>query len=295
MRPKQLFLLVLCGAIYGSTYVLVKDVIGVIGVITLAAVRTLIAGIGLTVFCRLRKIRPLGVPIRRTIILGVLSATVPYTFLAWSTQLTNAGTASVVNSLVPVFTLLIAVGLGLMKATSRSWWGLFISLVGVIVVAEERQPQLGMELAIGIVTGLIGSAAFAYSAIYARKHFSNAPVLRVALSQQLVAVVTLAPLVILSHPATFPDFQQLIILCVLGVFSTAAVQVLFFWLISEVGAVRTSYVNYLVPVFGILWGWVFLSEPVPSLSIVGLLTVLIGLWLLLTPKKESDLSTASHY
>ena len=81
----------------------------------------------------------------------------------------------------------------------------------------------------------------------------------------------------------------------MGVFSTAAVQVLFFWLISEVGAVRTSYVNYLVPVFGILWGWVFLSEPVPSLSIVGLLTVLIGLWLLLTPKKESDLSTASHY
>lgn len=295
MKPKQLFLLVLCGAIYGSTYVLVKAVIGVVGVVTLAAVRTLIAGIGLLVFCRIRRIRPLEVPFSKTVILGVLSATIPYTFLAWSTQLTNAGTASVVNSTVPVFTLVIAVGLGLMKATRRSWWGLCISLLGVIVVAEQRQPHLGLDLAIGIVTGLIGSAAFAYSAIYARKYFSNAPVLRVALSQQLVAAVTLVPLVIFFHPTALPDSHQLIILFVLGIVSTAAVQVLFFWLISDVGAVRTSYVNYLVPVFGVLWGWLFLSEPVPPLSFAGLLTVLVGLWLLLTPKKESDLSTSSHY
>ena len=295
MKPRQLWLLILCGAIFGSTYVLVKDVIGIMGAVALAVVRTSIAGVGLWVICRVRGVGPIGVPLRRTIILGVLSASIPYTFLALSTQFTNAGTASVVNSTVPVFTLVIAVTLGLMKAGSRSWWGMGLSLLGVILVAEQRQPHLGFGLVYGVATGLVGSAAFGYSAIYARKYFSQAPVLKVALSQQVVAAVTLAPLVLLFHPSAIPSFSDIVILVVLGVFSTAFAQFLFFWLISEVGAVRTSYVNYLVPVFGVLWGGVFLSEPAPPLSYVGLVAVLGGLWLLLSPKRDVKVMPGSTY
>ncbi|NNN18673.1 MAG: DMT family transporter [Acidimicrobiaceae bacterium] len=286
MKPRQLFLLLICGAIFGSSYVLVKEAIGPLGAVGLAAVRTAIGTLVLALVCRIRRVGPSGVAVRHTVVLGILSATIPYTFLSLSTQLTNAGTASVVNSTVPVFTLVIAIGLGLARPTGRSWWGLGISLLGVATVAQQRQPHLTPGFFMGILAGLIGSASFAYSAIYARKYFSGAPILRVALSQQLVSVITLLPFTLLFRPTAVPSGSQLLVLIALGVISTALAQVLFFWLISELGAVRTSYVTYLVPLFGVLWGWLFLGEPVSMISYIGMIFVMIGLWLLLTPKTE---------
>ena len=261
-------------------------VISPIGAVALVTVRTLVAASVLTIVCKVKKVPSLSVGLRHIVIFGVASGSITYTFLTLSTQLTDAGTAAVVNSTMPIFTLVIAVAFGLARATRKGWWGLAICFVGVAIVAQQRATHLSLGFIVGIFSGLLGTASYAYSAVYAGRHFAGEPVLRVALSQQLVSSMTLLPLLLIFPPRSMPSLGQGANLLALGIVNTALAQVLFFLLISQIGAVRSSYVNYLVPMFGVLWGWMFLGEPVSLVSYLGIAAVIAGLWMLLTPKKE---------
>ncbi len=293
IKAKPFLLLVLTGAIFGSSYAVVKSVVGPIGPVGLAVARTAIAGAILAVLSKLQNTPKLGVPLHRVIFLGILSATLPYTLLSLCAELTNAGTASVINSTVPAFTLIFAVLLKRERFTTRSVIGLLIGLVAIALVAEQRQLQLNRSFWIGVGAGMIGSASFAYSGIYAKRFFSQTPAIRIALSQQIVAFVTLLPLLLL-FPAKGPLSLGLIPnVVVLGVIGTALAYIIFFWLVSNVGAITSSYVTYLVPLFGIFWGWLLLSEPISSMSGIGLFGVVIGLWLLLTPSDKKQVERVS--
>ncbi|NNN12226.1 MAG: DMT family transporter [Acidimicrobiaceae bacterium] len=293
IKVKPLLLLVLTGAIFGSSYAVVKSVVGPIGPVGLAVSRTAIASSILAVLSKVQNTPKLSVPLRRVVFLGILSATLPYSLLSLCAELTNAGTASVINSTVPAFTLILSVLLKRERLTARSVIGLLIGLAAIALVAEQRQLQMNGPFWIGAGAGLIGSASFAYSGIYAKRFFSQTPAIRIALSQQIVAFLTLLPLLFL-FPAKGPlSFGLIPNVVILGVIGTALAYIIFFWLLSNVGAITSSYVTYLVPMFGIFWGWLLLSEPISSMSGIGLLGVLIGLWLLLTPSNAKRVSTAS--
>ncbi len=265
---------------------LIVGVIGPIGAVAVVAARTLVAASVLAIVCKVKKVPSLGVELRHILVFGVTSGSITYIFLTLSTQLTDAGTAAVVNSTMPMFTLVIAVALGLARASRKGWLGLAICIVGVAIVAQQRAAHLSLGFVVGIFSGLLGTASYAYSAVYAGRHFAGEPVLRVALSQQLVSFITVLPLLLIFPPRSMPSLGQGAYLLALGIVSTALAQVLFFLLISQIGAVRSSYVNYLVPMFGVLWGWMFLGEPVSPASYLGIAAVIAGLWMLLTPKKE---------
>jgi drug/metabolite transporter (DMT)-like permease len=62
----------------------------------------------------------------------------------------------------------------------------------------------------------------------------------------------------------------------LGVLCTGVAYLLYFKLVQEVGATSTLTVTFLIPVFGVLWGWLFLQEQVGWHTLGGSLTVLMG-------------------
>jgi drug/metabolite transporter (DMT)-like permease len=62
----------------------------------------------------------------------------------------------------------------------------------------------------------------------------------------------------------------------LGVVCTGVAYLLYFKLVQEVGATSTLTVTFLIPVFGVLWGWLFLNEQVGWHTLAGSLTVLTG-------------------
>ena len=281
INPKATAVLVAVGALFGANYVLVKLAIATVGVIDLTLGRSLIAAVAIYGYCRVRQIKPLAAPLRQVITLGVLSATLPYTLLSLATQLTNAGTGAIINATGPSFTLLIAGVLGIERFSRRASVGLALSWLGVALVSVQRAARVDLHFVLGVLLGLVGTASFAASGIYAKRHFSREASYRTALSQQIVAAVSLAPLALFIRPHASPSALVIGDVLVLGLAGTALAYVLFFWLVSSAGAVSASYVSYLVPVFGVGWGWLALGEQVRALSLVGMFVVLAGLWMLL--------------
>ena len=274
-------LLTACGALFGLSYVLVREIVGTLGPIGVTVGRTLVGGLVLLLVAALR-----GTPVRprpRYLVLGLLSAAVPFSLISLSMLSLNAGTAAVLNASSPMFALLI-------DSVGRRAWprllqvlGLVLASAGVVVVMAVR----GLVGAVwGIVAGLAGAAVFAYAGFYAARHFAASPPLAVAAGQQLAACVLLAPLMLLFTPPGPVDSGALGRLALLGVLCSALAYLLFYRLIATVGPALTANVNLLVPMFGVLWGWLLLAEPIPLVSVAGMGLTVAGLALVLRPAAD---------
>lgn len=269
-------LLTACGALFGLSYVLVRDIVGALGPIGVTVGRTLIGGLVLLLVAICRR-----TPVRvrpRYLVLGLLSAAVPFSLISLSMLSLNAGTAAVLNASSPMVALLIdSVG-------RRSWprlaqlSGLVLASAGVVIVMAVR--GLGGSL-LGIVAGLAGAAVFAYAGFYAARHFATTPPLAVAAGQQLAACVLLTPLTVVFAPPGPVSAGTVFRLMLLGVLCSALAYLLFYRLIATVGPALTANVNLLVPMFGVLWGRLLLAEPIPLVSVAGMVLTVAGLALVL--------------
>src|SRR5690606_3496442 len=93
---------------------------------------------------------------------------------------------------------------------------------------------------------------------------------------QLFAALMLLPFAIAFWPLRFPDPWAWTSAVLLGVLCTGLAYVMFFRLIARVGSTRAISVTFLVPVFGMLWGAVFLGESITARMLAGAATILAG-------------------
>lgn len=278
MKGRSTAALFLCGAMFGLSYVLVRMTVPTLGPVAVTAIRTLIGGVTLLAIARLRGQIGQARAWRRYLALGALSAAIPSSLISLSMLTLDAGTAAVLNASAPMFALAI-------DAVSRRYWptwtqaaGLLTAGTGVVIVAGARGVQLDE---IGVLWALCGAAVFAYGGFYAARTFGGAEPLTVAVGQQLAACVLLAPFAIAMPVSPQIGASLVMQMMALGFLGSALAYLLFYWLISVEGPAWTANVNLLVPVFGVLWGWSLLSEPIPLPSIAGMALTVGGLALVL--------------
>ena len=109
-----------------------------------------------------------------------------------------------------------------------------------------------------------------------RLKLKGAPPLGAAVGSQLASSLALLPLVPFNPAQAAPDLTVLLCLLGLALVCTAFAYILYFRLILETGATRASTVTFIVPVFGVLWGALFLREPVGLEKILACAIILVG-------------------
>ena len=87
----------------------------------------------------------------------------------------------------------------------------------------------------------------------------------------------LLPLTIFNLPEQFPSNNAIFSILWLGVISTGIAFLGYVRLIEKVGAVKTATVAYFIPVFGVIWGYIFLSEPITLQILIGMILILTGI------------------
>jgi drug/metabolite transporter (DMT)-like permease len=114
--------------------------------------------------------------------------------------------------------------------------------------------------------------------LYVRRKFGAVPALISAFGQMFTGAVWLLPVaVVVDHNAwRAPSLASVGALLGLAVLGTGIAQILYFALVKQVGATRTSQVTYLLPVFAIFWGWLLRDEPLRSDMLIGLGVILLG-------------------
>jgi len=187
--------------------------------------------------------------------------------------------AGLLIAMVPLISTLLAWILGDRGGlTGLRLVGLVVGLVGVVAV-------VGLNLAVGATPPLAVAAMFAVAVCYAvaptiaDRKLSEVPNLGViAVSLAGVAIVY-APAAVFAAPHAWPSAKVLASVLVLGVVCTVTAFLVFFALIAEVGAVRSTFITYINPLVAVLLGAAVLGEAVTTGMMIGLPLILVGSYL----------------
>ena len=280
MRRADTARLVLLAAIWGASFLFNRITAPVLGPVVTAELRTLIAGIALAVYFAI-----IGYDIewrrwrRHYVVVGIFSSALPFLLWAYAALSLPAGLLSVFNATSPMWGALCAALLLRERISARRIGGLAIGVVGVALVtrpagdATLHYPAVAAALAAAFSYGLI--------ATYIRRWASDVPSRGMAVGTQIVAGVLLIPLIPLSPPAAAPGLLIVVSMLVLGLVCGAIAYLLYFRLVTDIGATGALTVTYLIPVFGVLWGALFLGEALTLPMLAGGVLVILGTVLVL--------------
>ena len=277
MKPRDLLDLTLLAALWGGSFLFMRYAVPDFGVVPLIWLRVALASICLLPLLLLK--RQFGALRRQAgalTIMSLFNSGLPFLLIAWATLSITAGLASIMNAMTPVFTALIgALWLG-DRLDGRRSLGLLLGLAGVALLAADKADFRPGGSGWAIVAMLLATACYGFAANHTRRYLQGVPALVNATGTQLVSALVLLPPALWSWPERMPGLGPWLAALVLGVACSALAYLLFFRLIARVGASRAVTVTFLVPVFGTLWGALFLGEPVTASMLAGGAVVLLG-------------------
>ncbi len=271
MGTRDLGALLLLGALWGGSFIFIRVAAPVLGPFVLMELRVMLAAVALTLCAaavsRLPKLRFRW---KEFLVLGTLNAAIPFTLIAASEINLTASLAAILNSTTPLFTAMVAAAWIKDGLTARRIVGLALGVVGVAVLVGWNPIPLSGVVALSIGASLAAALSYGLSAVYTKRTFAGVPPLTLAIGQQAWAAVILMPPAAVGFPEELPSLAVILSVLALSLLSTAIAHLLYFRLIASVGPTKTSTVTFLVPVFGVLWGFVLLGEPVTLSMLAGL-------------------------
>ncbi|HSK94104.1 MAG TPA: DMT family transporter [Candidatus Angelobacter sp.] len=273
----------LLGAIWGSSFAWIKIAVEEIPPATLVAWRMTLgaAGMGILLLAwrlplprRLGELAPLAV-------MGAINAAIPIFLISWGEQYVDSGTAAVLNSLVPIFSLILA-GLALKTepVTMLRVIGLVLGFVGAALLAgrelELRTDASGLLGALAVVLAAVSYAAGASFAKHRIRHahryvVAGGTLVFAAIYMWLLAIPADGGIIVPAEPST------LLAVAWLGILGSFVAYLLFFFLIEHLGATMASMVTYMFPVIGVGIGVLLLNELMDPRLAIGTALVVLGI------------------
>ncbi len=277
MRPAQLAWLIALGAIWGSSFLFMKIAVPAFGPAMMMGGRIGIAAVVLTVFAwLLKKSLPRGRQWKPAIITGIFYAAIPLVLWGYAAQTLSVSLLSIINATAPLFGAALSL-LWLRERTSaKGLVGLALGFVGVAVLVGGEEFRAGETPALAI------SAAFAASILYGGISLYNqsakiADPYSNVLGALWVATLMMLPLMVMFPLRETPGMAAWSSVAALGILCTAIAYVVYFRLIEQIGAAPTLTVTYLIPLFGVLWGVMFLDERIGVHHVAGAAMILAGI------------------
>ncbi len=280
MAALDLLLLLVVGALWGASFLFIRQGAPVLGPVGLIEARVALAGLCLLVVVvlagRLPELRrdPAGF-----LVLAALSAGVPFTLIAAAELHLTASLAAILNATTPLFSLLVSAALARRLPSPAQFAGVLAGLAGVIALVGFGPLRPDTTLALSVAASLSAALLYALGGMYAKVRFPRTHPLVTAAGQQLGSAVLLLPLLPLVPPRRAPDGPVLGAVAVLAFACTALASVLFFWLLRRIGPTGALTVTFLVPLFGLLWGALFLGEEAGWSTLAGLALILGAVFL----------------
>jgi len=272
--------LVLLAAIWGASFLFNRITAPLLGPVLTAELRTLIAGIALAIWFAATGFNPewrrWG---RQYVIVGMLTSGLPFLLWAYAALSLTAGLMSVLNATSPMWGALWSALLLGERLNARRVLGLVIGVVGVALVTR---PEPGATLVYpAIIAALVAAFCYGLAGAYMKRWASGVPSRGMAVGTQLAAGVLLIPFIALWPPAAAPTPLVAASMLALGLVCGAVAYLLYFRLIADIGATGALTVTYLIPVFGMLWGALFLGEALSAPVLAGAVLVILGTVLVL--------------
>ncbi|HSY88267.1 MAG TPA: DMT family transporter [Verrucomicrobiae bacterium] len=274
-------LLLLLSAMWGGSFLLIKLAVATLPPLWVASLRITVGGLALLLVLRLRRLAlPRGRAVwARLAFMGILGNLAPFALIGWGELQVASGLAAILMAMVPLMVMVIAhFRVPDEPLTPGKTLGVGLGILCVIVlIGPSALSGVGSHVAAELAI-LAATACYAASALAAR----GLPPLRAdAMSAGMLLVaapVGLIAAALVDSPASLaPSLESLLAAVLLGLFCTGLGYVLFFRILTSAGAGFASMNNFLVPPFGVIYGWMVLSEYLPASAFAALALILLGL------------------
>jgi len=260
MSRRGWLLLVAMGVIWGVPYLLIKVAVGQVSPATVVFVRTGLGALLLIPFA----VRAGGLRVLRghwpaVVGFAALEIIGPWILLSNAERTLTSSTTGLLVATVPIAAVVLGrlVGDRAPVAAVR-WVGLLVALGGVVLLLG---PGAAADDPWAVTQVLLAALGYATAPMIADRWLRSVPVIPLTATCLGLSALVYAPIVLATGPHPWPDTDAILALAALGAVCTALAFVLFFGLIAEVGAARSTLVAYLNPVVAVVLGALVLDEP----------------------------------
>lgn len=277
MNKASVVRLLLLSAIWGASFLFMRIGAPVLGPTLLIFARVGLAALFLLLVGFYVK-KSLEVPRhwRHYLVLGLVNSALPFLLFAFAAQTVSASLLSILNATAPIWAAAIGAIWLRARLTPRMLFGMLFGVIGVGLLAGVETLALPDGGIVAVVAGLGAAFSYGIATTYTKtakvvEPFANAH------GSMWAATLILAPFAIYAPAVevTLPLHVTLSVIS-LGIVCSGVAYLLYFRLIADVGAVPALTVTFLIPVFGILWGTIFLGEHVGWHTLIGSVLVLTG-------------------
>jgi drug/metabolite transporter (DMT)-like permease len=279
MNTANLIRLVTLAAIWGGSFLFMRISAPVLGPAVLIEFRVLFAAVFLLLVGLVlrKKAAPLNLREhwKHYLMLGFFNSALPFLLFAFAARTLSASVLSVLNATAPMWGAIIGALWSRQAVSLRTAAGLLLGTAGVALLVGFDSMTARPGAGIAVVAALAAALSYGIASLYARSARSVAPFANAHGSMWASALLVLPALPFFpsSGPPTMTVAASVV---ALGVLCSGIAYLLYFRLIDEIGPTSALTVTFLNPVFGILWGALFLGEVVGWYTIAGSAIVLAG-------------------
>jgi drug/metabolite transporter (DMT)-like permease len=230
-------------------------------------------------------------------VMSILATAFYYYAFAKGAALLPSGVAGMLSGAIPLFTFVMtALFLKEEPLTARKIFGVGLGFLGVLLIARPWSTGDGQLNLWGVVYMILGSLSLGSSFVYARRFMANLNISALALStyQVGIALCILAAMTPFSGLGNIGRSPVALIGLVfgLGLTGTGIANVLYYFIVQQMGAVQASTVTYLPPVVALLIGCLLVGEPLRAMDLIALMAILIGVYVIQTSSSSRNESGA---
>jgi len=260
---------VLLAAIWGSSFLFMRLGAVEFGALPTAAVRVAIAAAFLWPLLWLRgQVPELRRNWKAVFLIGVLNSGIPFACFAFALLSITTGMSAILNATVPLFGALVAWFWLKDRPTATRVLGLAVGFAGVAMLAWDKasfKPDAsGVAPGWAVLACLLATLCYGIAASATKRYLTGLPALVTATGSQIGATLALAVPALWLWPSQPPGLRAWLSLVAVGVLCTGVAYVLYFRLIEQAGPARALAVTFVVPVFAVFYGVLFLGEHVTA-------------------------------
>ena len=287
----SILLLAVLSLIWGSSFILIKKSLLAFSPIQVFGCRIGIAGLAFFPFFlkEIKKLNKKDLP--AFIVVGIFGSGLPAFLYALGQQHVSSSIAGLLNSLTPLFTLLIGLIFFQVKVPTIKIVAVFIGLLGAIILVTYGQPSGKANNYFYAGMLVIATSCYALSLNTVGKYLGGYGA--ITISSIAFGLVTIPAILVLFNTDFVSVMQtdtnaytSLAAVAVLSLLGTFAANILFYKLVQITNPLFSSMVSYLIPIVAIAWGVVD-GELITIYHFIGFILILCGVYLSKSKKKNS--------
>lgn len=277
MHARHFLQLVFLSAVWGASFPLIRIAAPAFGPWPMACLRCALAAVVLSLLMRITRNRW---PARRhwpaITLLSALTVGAPFVLFNWAGLVLPAGYSAVLNATAPLFGVIAGALFERERLTGRKLLGCAVGLAGVALLVRLGPVTPDWRVILAVLACTAASASYGFGAILMKRATMTHDALPASAAVHVAGALVLLLPAAVAVPAVQLRPDAIVALAVLGTVTSGFMYWLSMRLMREIPASAATSSAFMIPMFGVSWGAMFLGEPVTPGMVPGVALVLVA-------------------